>query len=314
MAPLGRILVHPPGQCPGRESGLCRHAVVDNAQPTIRSTLQARPNPMHCQRVVRACLSQLQILADGQYHLACGVFRRSKRTAHWVQDRLLQLRHWLAALVLAIRYVPPRGRLVQLCRCQSFRQREVRQAHRLLSRHHLALLVRTSTPDGWRYAMRFCCLLITTTLSLLPGAAFADGMPSRTGYACCESPTWSGLYAGFYAGGGWADTGWTFPFVETFNTTPGQHFSTSPQGGIVGMQAGINYQIGYFLVGAEASFAGSNMVETLTGPVTATLSSDRLRTDVSNLFTATGRIGVAADKFLFYGKGGYANSNVDVKA
>ena len=162
--------------------------------------------------------------------------------------------------------------------------------------------------------MKFCSLLITATLSLLPGAAFADGMPSRTGYACCESPTWSGVYAGFYAGGAWADTGWSFPFVETYNTAPGQHFSTSPQGAIVGMQAGINYQMGVFLVGAEASFAGSNMVETLTGPVTPALPADRLRTEISNLFTATGRVGVVADKLLLYGKGGYANSNVDVKA
>ena len=162
--------------------------------------------------------------------------------------------------------------------------------------------------------MTYRSLMIATTLSLLPGAAFADGMPSRANYLCCESPTWSGVYAGFYAGGAWADTGWTFPFVETFNTAPGQHFSTSPQGAIVGMQGGINYQIGVFLVGAEVSFAGSNMQETLTGPVTATLPADRLRTEVSNLFTATGRVGVVADKFLLYGKGGYANSNVDVKA
>jgi outer membrane immunogenic protein len=162
--------------------------------------------------------------------------------------------------------------------------------------------------------MKFCSLLITATLSLLPGAAFADGMPSRTGYACCESPTWSGVYAGFYAGGAWADTGWSFPFVETFNTAPGQHFSMSPQGAIAGMQAGINYQMGVFLVGAEASFAGSNTLETLTGPVTPALPADRLRAEISNLFTATGRVGVVADKLLLYGKGGYANSNVDVKA
>ena len=162
--------------------------------------------------------------------------------------------------------------------------------------------------------MTFRALVIAAAFLGLPGFAFADGTPSRAGYACCEPPTWSGVYAGFNAGGAWADTDWTFPFAETFNTAPGQHFSTSPHGAIAGMQAGINYQIGYFLVGAEASFAGSNMVETLTGPVTATLPSDRLRTDVSNLFTATGRIGVAADKFLVYGKGGYANSNVDVKA
>ena len=162
--------------------------------------------------------------------------------------------------------------------------------------------------------MKFRSLMIATTALLLPGAASADGMPSRTGYVCCESPTWSGAYAGFNAGGAWADAEWTFPFVENYNTAPGQHFSTSPQGAIVGMQAGVNYQVGVFLVGAEATFAGSNMVETLTGPVTASLPSDRLRTEISNLFTVTGRLGVAADKWLIYGKGGYANSNVDVKA
>jgi opacity protein-like surface antigen len=157
-------------------------------------------------------------------------------------------------------------------------------------------------------------LLIAATLLLLPGAAIADGMPSRASDACCQVPTWSGVYAGFHAGGAWADTAWTFPFVETFNTAPGQHFSTNPHGAIVGMQAGINYQIGFFLLGAEASFAGSNMQDTLTGPISPALPSDRLRTEVSNLFTTVGRIGVVADKFLLFGKGGYANSNVDVKA
>src|SRR5215470_6364323 len=113
--------------------------------------------------------------------------------------------------------------------------------------------------------MQLRTLMVALGLLGLPAIASADGIPSRAAYACCESPTWSGVYAGFYAGGAWADTDWTFQFVETFNTAPGQHFSTSPQGAIVGMQAGINYQMGVFLVGAEASFAGSNMVETLTG-------------------------------------------------
>ena len=162
--------------------------------------------------------------------------------------------------------------------------------------------------------MKFRSLLIATTVLLLPVAACADGMPSRTGYVCCASPTWSGVYAGFNAGGAWADAEWTFPFVETYNTAPGQHFSTSPQGAIVGMQAGVNYQMGVFLAGGEVSFAGSDVVETLTGPVTALLPSDRLRTEITNLFTVTGRLGVAADRLLLYGKGGYANSNVDVKA
>ena len=162
--------------------------------------------------------------------------------------------------------------------------------------------------------MKLSTLIIALGLLGVPSIASADGMPSPSASYCCESPTWSGLYAGFYAGGAWANTDWTFPFAETFNTTPGQHFSMSPQGGIVGMQAGINYQLGYFLVGAEASFAGSNMVETVTGPLTAALPADRFRTEISNLFTTTGRLGVVADKLLLYGKGGYANSNVAVRA
>jgi outer membrane immunogenic protein len=162
--------------------------------------------------------------------------------------------------------------------------------------------------------MKLPAWIIALGLLAVPGIANADGMPSRSASHCCDSPTWTGVYAGFYAGGAWANTDWTFPTVETFNTVPGQHFSMSPQGEIVGMQAGVNYQYGYFLVGAEASFGGSNMVETVTGPMTAALPADRLRTEVSNLFTTTGRFGLVADKLLFYGKGGYANSNVTVRA
>ena len=162
--------------------------------------------------------------------------------------------------------------------------------------------------------MKLRTLMIALVLLALPGVASADGIPSRSASYCCESPTWSGIYAGFYAGGAWADTDWAFPFPEAFNTAIGQHFSTSPQGAIVGMQAGFNYQLGYFLAGAETSFAGSNMQDTLTGPVTAPFPGDRLRTEVSNLFTTTGRFGVVADKLLLYGKAGYANSNVAVRA
>jgi len=56
------------------------------------------------------------------------------------------------------------------------------------------------------------------------------------------------------------------------------------------------------------------MVETVTGPLAAALPADRFRTEISNLFTTTGRLGVVADKLLLYGKGGYANSNVAVRA
>jgi outer membrane immunogenic protein len=156
-------------------------------------------------------------------------------------------------------------------------------------------------------------LAAMAALLALTTAATADGQTSRA-YYCCESPTWSGVYAGFHAGGAWADTGWTFPFVETYNTAQGQHFTTNPQGAIVGGHLGYNHQFGAFLIGAEISYAGSNMTETLAGPVTAGLPADTFRTHMSDLFTTVGRFGVALDKVMLYGKAGYANSNVDLKA
>ena len=161
--------------------------------------------------------------------------------------------------------------------------------------------------------MKFRTLMAAAALLGTTGVAAADGQPSRAGYACCEAPTWSGVYAGFHAGGAWGDTGWTFPFAETFNTAAGQHFSTSPEGAIVGGHVGINRQFGFFLIGGELSYAGSNMQETVTGPVTAAFPLDRFKTEMSDLFTVTGRLGLAADKFLLYGKAGYAVANVDLK-
>jgi hypothetical protein len=153
-----------------------------------------------------------------------------------------------------------------------------------------------------------------TILLGVPGLGLADWMPTRSSSYCCESRTWSGVYAGFQAGGAWGNSGCSSPFVETYNTGPRQRFSTSPEGGLAGGQLGINRQLGSFLVGAEATLAGTNVEQTRMGPVTTTFPLDRFKADVSHLFAASGRIGVVADSMLFFSKGGYANANVDVGA
>ena len=71
-------------------------------------------------------------------------------------------------------------------------------------------------------------------------------------------PTWSGVYAGFQAGGAWGDTGWSFPFAEPFNSIPGQRFSVNPGGGLAGGQLGINWQFGGILLGGELAFVGTD--------------------------------------------------------
>jgi outer membrane immunogenic protein len=144
-------------------------------------------------------------------------------------------------------------------------------------------------------------------------AALADGLGSRSSAYCCEAPTWSGIYAGFQAGGAWGgDMGWTFPFVESYNSAPGQHFSTSPGGALVGGQVGINHQIGDIVIGGELAFVGTDWHQTLIGP--ATFSEDRFKTVVSNLLTVTGRAGIPMGNNLLYGKAGYANANVNLGA
>jgi len=159
-------------------------------------------------------------------------------------------------------------------------------------------------------AMRW--MVATAALLVTGSAALADGSAARGGDNCCQAPTWSGVYAGFQAGGAWSDTGWTFPFVESFNTVPGQHFSTSPSGALVGGQLGVNQQFGGILLGGELAFVGTDWHETVTSP--ATFPQERFKTVVSNLLTVTGRGGIPFGDQLIYGKAGYANANVALGA
>jgi outer membrane immunogenic protein len=155
--------------------------------------------------------------------------------------------------------------------------------------------------------MHLRTLLLAAALGT-PAAALADGMASPP---LPYVPTWSGVYAGFQAGGAWSDTGWAFPFLETFNTAPGQHFATSPSGPLFGGQAGINRQFGGVVLGAEIAFAGTEVRETLTVP--SLFGDERFKTSISDLLTVTGRAGIPLGNSLIYGKAGFANALVDLR-
>jgi len=157
--------------------------------------------------------------------------------------------------------------------------------------------------------------LVVAALLATGKVALADGMGPPAA-ACCAAPTWSGVYAGFAAGAAFADTGWGFPFVESFNTAPGQHFATRPDGGLAGGQVGINQQLGQQLggivLGAELAFVGTEARETLTS--LPAFAQERFKTSLSDLLTITGRAGVPIGNFLLYGKAGYADAHVDLGA
>ena len=110
---------------------------------------------------------------------------------------------------------------------------------------------------------------------------------------------WTGFYIGGHVGYGWAKKDWQDGF-GLFN------LSTDANGFLGGGQVGFNYQIGQFVLGAEGDFSwtGINGGSTLTGVVPAPGRS--FNTDVNWISTLTGRVGLAFDRWLVYGKGGVA--------
>jgi outer membrane immunogenic protein len=163
-------------------------------------------------------------------------------------------------------------------------------------------------------------LTAAVALSLAPLAAKGDGLPSAptpVAANCCAyvpPPDWSGFYAGFHVGGAWSERNWSFPFAENFNTVAGQSFSLSADGVLLGGHVGFNYQFTpHLLVGGEATGAFTDLEETRIGPLPGA-PLNRFKISSQDLFTLVGRLGYVHDKFLFYGKGGYANAGVDVSA
>lgn len=164
-------------------------------------------------------------------------------------------------------------------------------------------------------------LTAAIAIAMSPIVALADGLPSERIAApaaapCCEYvpiPDWTGVYIGIHGGAAWTKTDWSFPFDESFNTAAGQSFPVSTSGTILGAHIGLNYQFWRVVVGTEATYTLAGLNNTVTGPFAAA-PTDRFKFETKDLYTISGRLGVAFDKFLVYGKGGYAASLVEVSA
>ena len=160
---------------------------------------------------------------------------------------------------------------------------------------------------------------------IAPYGALSDELPARYPVpsrpapvevvACCaEPPMWTGLYLGAQYGGAFSDPRWTFPFAENFNTLPGQNFSPSTSGQILGGHVGVNYQLHeHFLIGAEVSYVDNKLSSRTTGPIAA-FPTDAFTIRAPDLFTAAGRVGFVHAQYLFYGRAGYASARLEITA
>jgi outer membrane immunogenic protein len=125
---------------------------------------------------------------------------------------------------------------------------------------------------------------------------------------------WTGFYGGGHVGGGLLEDK-----VTTTTTTAlqpaGVVTNVSPFSVIAGGQIGVNYQIQQIVLGAEGTFTWSNIsgtqVTTSQPPVSLPSFSETSTSTPRWYATATGKLGFAANDFLFYAKGGAAWMSVN---
>jgi outer membrane immunogenic protein len=148
-------------------------------------------------------------------------------------------------------------------------------------------------------------LAATAALALAASTAHAADLPGRyspaPAYNALPVFTWTGFYAGLNAGYGW-NAGDSRFYDPAFGTVRGRR-----SGGFVGgAQAGYNYQFGMFVGGLE-----TDLQYAAVGNKGASYGTIYYPGDSDGFFgTIRARAGVAFDRALVFGTGGFAYGDI----
>jgi opacity protein-like surface antigen len=148
----------------------------------------------------------------------------------------------------------------------------------------------------------------------MTGPALAADMPLKGAAPFAERFSWTGCYLGGHVGGGFAHKDITDPVQlveDSFGFGPPAGTTTvspAPKGVVVGGQIGCDYQFApSWVVGIEGSAAGSTMKGSkVVGLPDSVPDTALVQAKTDFLTSVTGRIGLAFDNVLLYGKGGVA--------
>jgi outer membrane immunogenic protein len=142
--------------------------------------------------------------------------------------------------------------------------------------------------------------ILTASAPALAADLETSPAPAMAGSPAAIVYNWTGLYLGIHAGGGWSKMAGKDP------TVPGDPWvSANGTGAIAGGQLGFNYQINNVVLGAEGTYAWSNVGVSDGGPFAGGPGlTVKLRNDY--VATAAGRIGYAFNRVLLFAKGGGA--------
>lgn len=161
-------------------------------------------------------------------------------------------------------------------------------------------------------------LIVTTSLAAAPLSVEAADIPARRAlYAPQPTPTfsWAGSYIGLNAGASWGE--YRFDSIsQTFVGGPGPAvfaqtaFAAGRETGFVGgYQSGYNLQFGSVVLGIETDTQILQLERRFAlGPAAVGAFAPGDSFSVESSFTGSGRVraGLAFDRFLVYGTGGFA--------
>ncbi len=162
-------------------------------------------------------------------------------------------------------------------------------------------------------SLAISALLIAAPLS----AASAADMPVKAPPPPPAVFSWTGLYIGGNLGWAWGHSSWcTDATVTTCATAaPLDRISESPSGLVGGAQFGFRWQApSNFVLGIEGMFDALDM-KTLAADPNGPVFAGRTRsTTFDDIASVTGQLGYAWGKTLLYGKGGWAETTLQLDA
>lgn len=162
---------------------------------------------------------------------------------------------------------------------------------------------------------RFVVALLAT--SALSFAAQGADMPAKAPVlkaAPIATYNWTGIYAGLNAGGGWGKGHFcTDAFAGGGSCANGDVADHNLSGWLGGGQLGYRYQWTSWVFGVEGMWDAARIKGDNPSPLTA--APNRVRgTKIKSLYSATGSVGYAWDRWLVYAKGGWAGARADLNA
>jgi len=153
-------------------------------------------------------------------------------------------------------------------------------------------------------------------LTAVPAQAADMGVPSRSYYPPLPPAIydWTGIYLGGHVGGGMLVDSVSQNGVSTGGFNLANTGNLRPAGVIGGAQVGANYEFVPWVVGVEASWTdsainGNTLIGCTDGcalVITTPVASERFTSQAQWFAALTGRVGYAANDWLFYAKAGGA--------